>query len=239
MIGVDFEKIEYVLFGWDLLEPMALIMDSIMGLLSIYFAIKIAKYKSKHPFYTYWMWFFLLFGLGAFYGGFTHALFNYWGVSGKIPVWLLGPLSVYALEQAMIAASTNKRQISLLKGFSFWKYFIVTVVWLLIYNLYPLEENPAVGFLPVAFNTIFGVLLFAGFLAQSYYKKKLSINYRYFVLAVIIMIPSAFVYLLKINLHPWFDKNDLAHLLLGGGIIYFYLGVSKLHKEGVHQDRYL
>jgi hypothetical protein len=41
------------------------------------------------------------------------------------------------------------------------------------------------------------------------------------------MVPSAIIFLAKINPHPWFDKNDLSHVLLTIGIIYFYKGVQK------------
>jgi hypothetical protein len=32
---------------------------------------------------------------------------------------------------------------------------------------------------------------------------------------------------MKINLHQWFDKNDLSHILMMIGITYFYLGVKR------------
>lgn len=240
MIFADFEKIEFTLFGWQMLEPMAVITDSFMGSLSVYFGIKVSRLRTEHPFYSYWMWFFLIFGIGAFYGGLAHGFYNYWGVFGKIPTWLAGPISVYALEQAMISAHPNKKSVSLLKGLSFWKLIIVLKIWIIILCFAPLYEKPALGFLPIAINTILGVTATAGGIGWVLYKKKaLSINYKYFVLGVLVMLPSAFVFLMKINLHPWFDKNDLSHVLMIAGISYFYFGIKKLYKEGVNQDAYL
>ncbi|MBD3639126.1 MAG: hypothetical protein HUJ25_17355 [Crocinitomicaceae bacterium] len=239
MIGTDFEKIHFVLFGWDLVEPMALITDVIMGSISIYFGLKIRSYKNAHPFYQYWMWFFLIFGIGSFYGGFAHAFFNYWGIPGKIPSWISGPISVYCLEQAMISINEKDKAYSRLKIFSFWKLILVFVAFILILSLANLEQKPGLGFLPIAINTILGVSAAAGVLGLIYYRKGYSALYKYFALGVLVMLPSAFVFLLKINLHPWFDKNDLSHLLLTIGIIYFYLGVKHLHKQGFHQDAYI
>ena len=239
MIFADFEKIHFSLFGFELMEPMALITDVIMGSLSVYFAFRLRKNLTDHPFYLYWSYFFLIFGAGAFYGGFAHAFYGYWGVIGKFPSWISGPVSVYCLEQAMISVHPDNKILSRLKVISFWKFFAVILAWILILSLGPIQEKPSIGFLPIAINTILGVSLSAGILGSIYKKKGLSVNFKYFVLGVLVMIPSAFVFLMKINLHQWFDKNDLSHVLLTAGIAYFFIGCRKLYKEGLLQDSYL
>lgn len=239
MIFADFEKIHFSLFGFELMEPMALITDVIMGSLSVYFAFRLRKNLTDHPFYLYWSYFFLIFGAGAFYGGFAHAFYGYWGVIGKFPSWISGPVSVYCLEQAMISVHPDNKILSRLKVISFWKFFAVILAWILILSLGPIQEKPSIGFLPIAINTILGVSLSAGILGSIYKKKGLSVNFKYFVLGVLVMIPSAFVFLMKINLHQWFDKNDLSHVLLTAGITYFFIGCRKLYKEGLLQDSYL
>lgn len=239
MIGADFEKIQYVLFGLDLVEPMALITDVIMGSASMYFAWKLKKTTGEHPFYQYWILFFLIFGMGAFYGGFAHTCYNYWGIPGKIPSWISGPIAVYCLEQAMISIHPNRKSFGLLKSLSFWKLVLVMVAFVLNLALNDISDEPSKGFLPVAINTIVGVLFAAGFLGFHYYRKKLSQHYKYFVLGVLVMLPSSVVFLMKINLHQWFDKNDLSHVLLTIGITYFFIGVRKLRKDGFHQDVYI
>jgi hypothetical protein len=44
------------------------------------------------------------------------------------------------------------------------------------------------------------------------------------------MLPASAIFLMKINLHQWFDKNDLSHVLMSAGIIYFYIGIAKISK---------
>ncbi|MEX1003393.1 MAG: hypothetical protein WDZ35_14845 [Crocinitomicaceae bacterium] len=239
MIGADFDKIQFVLFGLELVEPMALITDVIMGTISIILGFKIRKFNAAHPFYQYWMWFFLIFGIGAFYGGFAHTFYNYWGFVGKIPTWLAGPVSVYCLEQAMISVYPKEKTFVWLKTISFWKFIFVITTWILLLSLYDIEKKPSMGFLPIAINTIVGVSLTAGVLGFYYFKKKISPYYKYIALGVLIMIPSAFVFLLKINLHPLFDKNDLSHVLLTVGIIYFYIGIKRLYESNSIKDDYL
>lgn len=226
MIGADFEKIHFVLFGLDLVEPMAFITDTLLGITSIVLGLLLSKIKIEHPFRSYWIWFFLIFGIGAFIGGFGHVLFNYWGVAGKFPTWISGPLAIFLLEQGMIATHPNKEKLNLYKILSFWKLILVYVVFTLVCIFAPIQENPRLAFLPTAFNTIFGVILTAGILG-NYLSKKVAIEFKYFVFGVIALLPTAFIFLFKINLHPWFDKNDLSHILMIIGISFFYVGVKK------------
>ena len=94
---------------------------------------------------------------------------------------------------------------------------------------FPIQEKPKTLFLPVAFNTFLGLILSAGLLGYKFYKKEAS--FKLIVMGVIVMIPSAFIFLMKINPTPWFDKNDFSHLFLTIGIIFFYLGISKVQQS--------
>jgi len=226
MIGADFEKIHFVLFGLDLVEPMALILDTLLGGLSIYFGVKIGLIKSNLPYYTYWKWFFLIFGIGAFTGGLGHTFINYWGMGGKFPSWICGPISVYCLEQAMISIHPDEKKLNLFKLLSALKLIVVYVIFIIICSQQSISLRMDLPFLPIAINTIVGVALTAGLLGLSY-SKKISEKFRYFYLGVLVMIPSAVIFLMKINLHQWFDKNDLSHVLMLVGIIYFYIGIKK------------
>ena len=229
MIGADFEKIQFVLFGLNLVEPMAFITDLIMGSLSIFFAFKLRKLNSNLAFYTYWRWFFLLFGYGAILGGIGHTFYNQLGVAGKFPSWICGPLSVYCLEQAMISIHPKERFLNILKLISTVKLLVVFTIFVIICINVPIAEKIGLPFLPIAINTIVGVSFTAGFLAL-FYNKYISKKFRYFYLGVLVMLPASVIFLMKINLHQWFDKNDLSHVLITAGIIYFYLGISKISK---------
>lgn len=232
MIGADFEKIQFVLFGLNLVEPMAFITDLIMGTISLVLGIKVSKIQSNQAFYIYWKSFFYVFAIGALAGGVGHTFFNYLGIPGKFLSWICGPLSIYLLEQAMISVHPKERKIEILKLFSSLKLIVVFIIFgVILYNMTE-SSKPELPFLPIAINTIVGVTLSAGVLAIGY-GKSISTKFRYIYLGVIVMLPTAFIFLLKINLHQWFDKNDLSHVLLTAGIIYFYIGIRKISDENI------
>jgi len=234
MIGVDFPKIEFELFGMQLLEPMALITDSILGVLGVFLAYKISKIKSPLLFYKYWKLFFLLFGIGAFAGGLGHAFYNQWSFYGKIPSWLFGPISIYFAEKAMISSHWDKNKKKIFNKISDSKLILVYIAWVLILffgNEHKISTQP---FLPVAINTILGLLTFVGYLGFKY-TEKFSVKFKFFWLGVLILIPTAFIFLLKINVHQWFDKNDMSHILMMVALVYFYSGVKKV-SEGLKQN---
>lgn len=228
MIGADYEKIQFTLAGLNLLEPMALITDTILGALFVYLGYRVHKFGlNDEPFYRTWRIFFFVFGIGAFLGGLGHGFYNYWGIIGKMPSWLAGPISIYLIERAMILAHINERQKKLFLLLSNIKMVIVYIVFFVIICTLNVAENNRYAFMPIAINTILGVVMTAGVLG-FYLSKKVTIYYRYFFWGVVILFPSAFLFLFKINLHQWFDKNDFAHVLMGVGISYFYLGAKKV-----------
>ncbi len=230
MIGVDFPKIEFQFMGLELLEPMAIITDTLMGGLSLFFAYKMSKnINSELPFYKNWKLFFILFGIGAFVGGIGHTFYNQLGIVGKIPSWISGPLAIFFLEKAMISLYWNKNTVRLLNQISIIKLVVVFLVFLYLLIFADKTHNPNLPFLPVAINTIVGVSSAAGILGFKY-TERISVKFKYFWLGVLVMLPTAFIFLLKINLHQWFDKNDFSHILLMIGITYFYLGIFGLYK---------
>lgn len=231
MIGLDFPKIEFELFGLDLLEPMAIITDSIMGGLSVYFGIKIFSLKRELSFFRFWALFFVIFGLGSILGGIGHTFYNYLGTVGKIPSWVSGPIAVYFAERAMISLHWKDDLKKKLYQIFNVKLGVVYALFLVLLLTNKNIDKPNLPFLPIAINTIVGMITTVGVLGFKY-TERLSAKFKYFWLGVMIMFPSAIIFLFKINVHQWFDKNDFSHVLLTIGIIYWYLGVTKL-SEGI------
>jgi hypothetical protein len=235
MIGKNFDKIEFELFGLHLLEPMAMIGDGLMGLLSLFFAYQLFRLKSQVRFYYFWILFFTVLGVGAILGGIGHAFFNQLGVAGKIPSWAVGPLTTYCIERAFISVHWVKKIKSRLL---FWANIKMTLVYIACNVLFITttgEKQTTLPFIPIAINTMIGIIGVAGILSIKYHKR-VSRSYRYFWIGVLILLPTAFIFLLKINLHPWFDKNDFSHLLFIIGITFFYLGVKSIHRHGVIEE---
>lgn len=232
LIGKDFDKIQIDLFGLTITEPNGFLTDALMAVVSLILAYLVYRKKLSTPFLKYWFLFFLIYGISAFSGGLGHAFYLYWGVAGKFFNWITGIYAIYILELAMIKLVQPIEKRKLYEKLSLYKVILVLIVFTYVCFTQPISINPSLAFLPIAFNTIFGVILTVGFLGYRF-SKMYDINYKYFYYGVLIMIPSAAIFLGKINPHPWFDKNDLSHILLTIGIVYFYLGIKKTQYKTV------
>ncbi|MFC2089558.1 DUF6962 family protein [Bacteroidota bacterium] len=227
-IKIPVEKIEFTLFGMHLLEPNAFITDSLLGILALILAFKLYRLPSENTFYRYWKLFMLMFGLSTILGGTGHLLYNYTGLPGKIPTWLFGIASVYYIELAMVSVHPQKRMVRPLRTISLMKAMMMIVLLGLIMVFADPGKKGNIGIAAVIINTIIGASLSAGILSLYYLRQGLSPAYRYYIIGVLIILPSSLVFLMDINLHQWFDKNDISHLLMGAGIVYFYLGTIRL-----------
>jgi hypothetical protein len=226
LFGQDFEKISITIGNYHILEPNVFITDTLMAGVSLLLSFYIFKIKNKSEFTHYWFLFFFVYGISSFVGGLGHALFYYFGVPGKFFTWITGIISIYFIERAMIAVIKEQPLYLLLKRIAFSKLLFVFAIFSLVCVTQPIVEKPSIGFLPVAINTIVGVILSAGILGYRF-SKNMHSDFKYFYYGVLIMVPSAVIFLAKINPHPWFDKNDVSHILLTLGIIYFYFGIEK------------
>jgi hypothetical protein len=169
-------------------------------------------------------------GISTFVGGLGHAFYFYWGTTGKIPGWITAIFAVFFIEQAMISFVYNKTLQKIYKGLSLLKMLFVLGIFLRICLNSQVFEKPELGFLPIAINTILGTILSAGILGVVFYRKHQA-PFHYFSYGVLAMLPAAFVFLMKINLHPWMDKNDVSHILLSIGNVFFYVGIIKVTPE--------
>lgn len=230
IIGADFEKMSVRWGDLIILEPNTFLTDSLMAFLCFYLAFRVWKEHNKNPFINWFIAFFTMLGISTFSGGLGHAFYYYWGTPGKLFGWYSGILAVFFIERAMISFVHNPKIQKAYQTFSLLKMLLIygVVTWLCIAK--NVMEKPDIGFLPVAINTILGTVLSAGILGFVFYRKHQA-PFHYFTFGVLAMLPAAFFFLMKINLHPWFDKNDVTHLLLSIGNVYFYVGISKVATE--------
>jgi hypothetical protein len=230
IIGQDFPKIEWSFLDYKILEPNALITDTLMALVSLYLAYLLYKKELNNTLSNRWFHFFILFGISSFLGGLGHALFHYFGAMGKMPNWITGIVAIYLIERAMAAEIVAEASKKKYENFIFYKMILVFVVFAWVISTQAINEKPELGFLPVAIHTIIGVFTSAGIIGYSLSKTKHEL-FKYFYWGVAIILPSAFFFLMKINPVNWFDKNDVSHLFITAGIIFFYLGAIKVGNE--------
>jgi hypothetical protein len=211
------DLIYFSAFGLKLQEPMSLVFNILMAFLSFiaYFSLK----DDKSEEIKYWKLFFLFFGLSTFVGGFGHLFFQYFGVYGKFPHWIGGVISAYFAGKAMLCHLEN---IKLKKVLG--QILIVKAVAFLGLSL--MLQN----FIFVAVDAIATYFFYCGIIGFNLMKKGIYAM-KYIVLGVLICIPAAFVYILKINPGRWFNTDDLSHVFMFACVFFFYLGANSLAKE--------
>lgn len=225
MIGQDFEKIHFDICGFHFLEPNALIGDIILFGTSLLIAAKIKKITSKHPFYQNWRRFYLIFGISFLLGGFGHFFYPYLGLWGKYPSWLLSMTSTYFLSLAQISLWPNQRQQQLFKKGAMLLLILGVVIELMVFFIADLHIDQSKGLAVPSMISGIGMILSLFFLGLQY-QKKYHPNFKYFWIAVLTLFPGALIQTQKINLAPWFDRNDLSHVLLFICLLLYWRGIQ-------------
>ena len=207
------EKIEFEMWGLQLLEPMALILNLVMSFQSFLYYQKIrASFAS--PFSAYFSKFFLFISISTFFAAWSHLFYNYLGLAGKIPGWATSIISISMLEYAMVIYLYPKGNI-LLK--SIIAILIASAFGLLIFEL---------KFLWVAIHTAIGIVLFLG-IPFSIRIAKGTDQVGFFFwgfISLLILLP---VEVLRLNLHPWFQHHEISHIFMICALYCFSKGVRQ------------
>ena len=227
LFGEDYTKIALDFNGFTILEPNALISDFIMGAFSLYFAFKLRGSIKEHSFIKYWYYFFLIFGIGSFCGGLAHSLFTYIGPQGKFPTWISAILCAYFIEKAMIKSVPGLNKNNFLGKIAFTKMILVFLIVITVISTSAYQKEHTIGFIPIAINTLIGIFVSVSSIS-IYNIKKGHRQFKYLLYGVLVMLPSFFIFLWKINPVQWFDKGDLSHVMILFGNLFFYWGVKTL-----------
>lgn len=211
------EKLPFEMFGLCLQEPMALITNWIIAATAfvIFFRIKTVN----NDFQKYWKYFYFAFGLSTFFGGLGHLFFYYFELLGKVPSWSFGIISAFFAGKAMLSIEYISE-----KQRKFWTFFLYFKA--ITFGFLALTKG---SFIFVLVDAVITYLSFCLGLGLYYWGKGLK-SFKYTVLAVIILFPSVFIFLLQINPHIWFNKDDLSHVLMATTILFFYIGIVKLEE---------
>jgi hypothetical protein len=230
LIGKDYPKIEFDLFGLELLEPNAFIGDTIIFLIALYLAYKTSNLSIKNSFFTYWKWFFIIFGFGFFAGGIGHMMYNYFGVPGKYLSWYGGILASFFVEKAIISIFSKVSWKPTLNAIVVSKLVLAIIAATYVFATVDLTVDPQKGLIVPTLNSIIGLSLSLGVLGY-YYQLKIDSSFRYLWMSTLILIPSAVFQAKKINFHQWFDRNDVSHILLITSMFMYFICIEKYAKS--------
>jgi hypothetical protein len=228
LIGKDFDKIEFSLFGFELVEPNAFIGDSIILIVTLLLAYKTKKFSNSLEFFKNWKYFYLIFGIGMFLGGMGHLMFKYWSFYGKYFPWLLGICSVFFAEKAMTSLLNNSSKIFWKKASSI-KLFVALFLEILVFYFIDMSKDHSIGLRIPAVNMGIG-FVFSLVILGNKYRKEIDKNFVYMIYGVLLLIPSGLFISFKINIHPWFDKNDFGHLTLIIAMFLYFKAIKSYSK---------
>ncbi len=233
-IGSDFDKIEFQLFGLDLLEPNGFIGNLLIATFALYYANKIRTFVSNHPFYKNWILFYIIFALTFFSGSLGHLFYNYIGIYGKYLSWYLGIIFPYFAAQAILSIHQNADKRKKLQKYPkiILVLFLLTETLLLLYYGKNITSEKGVLFSSLSSVVGMGMVLS---LYAVFYQKRIDSNFKYFWIATLIQIVAGIIQIIKLNIHPWFDRNDLSHLLIVISLIFYYKAIRNLYKN----DRFI
>lgn len=230
IIGKDFDKIELELFGLELLEPNAFIGDTVILFVSLYLAYRTHKLRIRTPFFIYWKWFFIVFGIGFFLGGLGHLLYNYWGLPGKYASWYSGIIASFLVEKAIVSIFPRISWRKALNTIAFIKMLLAFIAATVVFIRVDLSVDPSKGLVVPTLNSVIGLGLTLGVLGY-YYQRKIDPAFRILWLSTLILIPSAVFQSMKINFHQWFDRNDVSHILLITSLLLYFMCINKYVKK--------
>ncbi len=200
---------------------MSLIMDTLIAIVCAYVLIKLKKPIDN--FSKYWRLFFLFLGISMFLGGFSHAFFQYTGMYGKKVTWIFAFLAGFYAGKGMLSLNVISQNTKKWLNVFLYVKFIV----LLILAFYYQE------FLFVTVDSALTYLVYCLGLGLVYTKKGFP-SYKYTIWGVYLLVPTIIIFIFNIQISVWFNKNDLAHLIMIGSVILFYLGVKKYEEIKVN-----
>lgn len=204
--------IQFEWLGLHLQEPMAIITNLMLSVFCAFAYLRLRGSNSTAN--KWWRLFYLFFGWSTFFGALGHAFYLYFDVYGKFPCWFLGCMANVFAAKGMLS----------FQGYSRLTRPIELTIWiksLLFFILAAITHK----FIFIAIDAIITYLTFTGAFAFVLIKRGLT-EMRFMLIGVLVLIPSAFIFILKINPHRWLNKDDLSHLLMLGCIAFFYVGMK-------------
>jgi hypothetical protein len=209
-------KIELVVGDYTFLEPMAFILNWVMMLQCFYYFKKLRQWRISY-YSIFWRWFFLFFGISALFGGLSHLLFAYSGLTGKIPGWICGIIAVSSMEMAMVYSMEQKNRLKIQIIIVF--KLIASLILLSYYFDFDVVIIHSVG---MAFFIVIPFLIYLR-------EKKYNLNFMFYGLVMLIAALPARI--MQYDFHIWFNRDDVGHVFMMFALFLFHNGVIVFERE--------
>lgn len=198
-------------------EPITLITDLLLAAICFYAYFRIQRLDYTCRGKWYFKNYFLLLGLGAMTGGlFGHAFLYRLSDAWQLVSWILILGSVAFITHALleVARPFVKKEIAWIIS----RFNVLLFALALFFTLW------SMAFSPVKYYTLFGMVVVVGSLCYYIYKKTGSKGTLILMGAVLLGVISAVIFSYEWGLSPWFNHNDISHVILSFSAYYMYKG---------------
>jgi len=200
-------------------EPITTFTDLVMAAICFYAFYQILRLEYHGKVTWYFKYYFLTLGLGAMFGGiFGHAFLYKLAEEWKLISWILTLGSVALLAHALLEVAKPLVRPGIIRIIS--RFNILFFIAALIFTMWTM------GFSPVKYYPIFGMLGIAGSLSYIIFHKTGNRGVLVLMGALGIGILSTLIFSFQWGLSPWFNHNDISHLILSYGAYTLYKGAA-------------
>jgi len=198
-------------------EPVTTLTDLILAGICFYAYFRIKQVKSTGRIKWYFKYYFLMLGFGAFFGGILGHAFLYGLSPGwKLLSWVFTLISVALFVQALQEVArpwVNPRLTRIIVRLNLLVFAValVFIIWTL-------------NFFPVKYYSIIGMVAIVGSFSFYILQKTGSRWAIKFLLAVGMGLASALIFSYGWGVGPWFNHQDISHVILSFSALTFYKG---------------
>ena len=200
-------------------EPITTVTDLLFAAICFYAFFRIRRMEYTGRVKWYFKYYFLTLGFGALFGGiFGHAFLYRLSTGWQLVSWVCSLLAVALITHALVELSKPLMK----PWFTRWvgRINLLILAFALFYTLWSL------AFSPVKYYSIFGLVVVVGSLSYYIYQKTHKRGLTVLMLAVGIGFISALVFSFEWGLSPWFNHNDISHVILSFSAFGMYKGAS-------------
>jgi len=200
-------------------EPITTATDLVLAAICFYAFFQIRKLVYADRIKWYFKYYFLILGLGAMSGGLLGHAFQYRLAEGwKLVSWVLTLGSVALIASALVEIAKPLVKPGISRVLSLFNVLVFVLA--LFFTLW------SMAFAPVKYYMIFGMVVMVGSLCYFIHRKTGSRGMLILMGAVGIGFLSAIIFSLEWGLSPWFNHNDISHVILSFSAFSLYKGAA-------------
>ena len=132
----------------------------------------------------------------------------------------------------MISLHPNFKTQVFLNKISMFKLLGMILLEIVLLINVDISNDPSIGLIFPALNSTIGLGFSLGILGY-YYQKKIDGSFKYLWMSTLVALPSLPFQSLKINIHPWFDRNDFSHLLLVISLLFYWKFIDAYYRKAI------